>query len=159
MEIYSDFAECEVLIDRMPALWEVIAPLHRVQNDLCISSSRELVRQLEVDLPRSIVVDATGRRFLHASELMRSTPLGRFCTQAVLALPCEWLLIRMGLVVCGSEAPEPMYVSLLDNGSSVSVKKKVGLREWMNGTARGELDIDVHVDGPAKLIAFTFRRS
>lgn len=145
----------------MPRSWEVVLPLFELTRDLGMSSSRALEKQLGIDLPRSCVF-VYGRRVITPREVIRATRLGRFCTQAVLAPPVEWLLLHMGLIaheVSDDDEPLPMVATISQGGRCVHVAKRLGLREWMSETSRGRVLIEVYADETARQSAYRFTLS
>lgn len=142
----------------MPRSWEVVLPLVELTRDLGMQSSRALEKQLGIDLPRSCVF-VHGRRATTPKEVIRATRLGRFCTQAVLAPPVEWLLLRMGLVaheVSDDGESLPMVATVSQGGRCVHVAKRLGLREWMSETPRGRVLVEVYADETARQSAYRF---
>ena len=81
-------------------------------------------RQLTIDLPRSEVRGPDGVRVWNADDVVRHTPHGRFCTQAVCAPILEWFM-NAGLYA--REIPvgyHPLRVRILSCGS-VKVTKRL----------------------------------
>lgn len=160
MEVLTDPSEMEYDFRRMPSTWELVLPISKIANDLGMDTSRALQKQLAVDLPRSFVV-VHGVRATTPSEVMRATRLGRFCTQAVLAPPIEWLLFRMMLIAHEPAAHEeeqhtPMPMIVFVEHQSVHVIKRLCLREWMNEVSCGEVLLEFYADEASGLCSYKF---
>lgn len=92
--------------------------------DLGMPTFRAIQRQLNVDLPRSIVrVD--GIRTIDPQRVFRGTMFPRLCTQAALAPIIEWLL-HAGYVAHESKMP---LVITVDHGN-VRLQKMLAIRKW-----------------------------
>lgn len=74
----------------------------------------DIVRQLAADLPRSMVVDTTGKRFDEYHELRLHTHHIRFCTQCALAPIVEWFHVSNIVLL---ECATPLHVVVGDGGS------------------------------------------
>ena len=160
MDVLAHPSEMDCRVECMPHSWEVVLPLAQLSQDLGMRGARALERQLGVDLPRSLVF-VHGRRATTPREVMRATRLGRLCTQAVLAPPVEWLLLRMGLIAhevasCSQEAALPMTAAISHGGRCVHVTKRLALREWMSDVPRGRVLIELHADETAGQTAYRF---
>ena len=155
MDVLGCPSEMGPRLDRMSSAWEVVLPLAPLARDLGMDTSRALQKQLDVDLPRSYVL-VDGRRAIAPSEVMRATHLGRFCTQAVLAPPVEWLLLRMGLIAHEPPSSLPMIAVVAEAGRRVHVSKRLALREWMSEAARGEVLVEFDADERAGQCAYRF---
>lgn len=86
--------------------------------------AHELSKQLTIDLPRSDVRGPDGARVWNADDVLRDTPHGRFCTQAVCAPILEWF---MNAGLHAREIPigyHPLRVRILSCGS-VKVTKRL----------------------------------
>lgn len=107
---------------------ELIVPRRCYETYLGMRSSHELSKQLTIDLPRSDVRGPDGTRVWNADDVLRGTPHGRFCTQAVCAPILEWFM-NAGLYA--REIPtghHPLRVRILPCGSvTVSKRLMVGM--------------------------------
>lgn len=121
---------------------DVVVPLWRYDADLGMPTRRYIVRQLEVDVPRSVVL-VNGRRVRRASDVLRATAYPRLCTQAVLAPPVEWLC-RAGFVAHEVHPLQPMVVDV--RCALLRVSKRLGLRRMDDGRHCGVVDILLHAD-------------
>ena len=160
MDVLAHPSEMECRVECMPGSWEIILPLAQLSQDLGMQSARALEKQLNLDLPRSCVF-IHGRRATTPKQVTRATRLGRFCTQAVLAPPVEWLLLRMGLIA--HEIPStleeealPMVATVSHGGKCVHVTKRLGVREWMSETTSGRVLVEVFADETAGQSAYRF---
>ena len=122
--------------------WEAVTPLRAFEADLGMTARGEVRRQLERDLPRSVVL-VDGRRVLDADAVLGATRLGRLCTQAALAPAVEQLL-RAGLVAHERPYGGPMIVHVR-RGGDVDVVKSLGVRDW-RGSWAGTLQVALHAD-------------
>lgn len=103
---------------------ELIVPRRCYERYIGMRGASEMKRQLDVDLPRSDVRGPNGARLVHAEDVARHTPYGRFCTQAVCAPILEWL---MSAGLHAREIPtgyHPLKVHILPCGS-VTVSKRL----------------------------------
>lgn len=108
-----DGCECEILFG--PGEYEAA---------LGYRTRRAVMAQLTRDVPRSVVVDARGRRIESARACADRTPHAAACTQAVFVPLLEWMH-AFGILV--SEVPHqrhPMQVTLSDGGD-VCVSKRL----------------------------------
>lgn len=103
---------------------ELIVPRRCYDAYLGMRRAHELSKQLTIDLPRSEVHGPDGARVWNADDVIRDTPHGRFCTQAVCAPILEWFM-NAGLYA--REIPtgyHPLRVRILSCGS-VKVTKRL----------------------------------
>lgn len=103
---------------------ELIVPRRCYDAYLGMRRAHELSKQLTIDLPRSEVRGPDGARVWNADDVLRETPHGRFCTQAVCAPILEWFM-NAGLYA--REIPtgyHPLRVRILSCGS-VKVTKRL----------------------------------
>lgn len=103
---------------------ELIVPRRCYDTYLGMRRMHELSKQLTIDLPRSDVRGPDGERVWNADDVLRDTPHGRFCTQAVCAPILEWFM-NAGLYA--REIPtgyHPLRVRILSCGS-VTVTKRL----------------------------------
>lgn len=134
-----------------------------VTYELGMRTRAALLRQLRVDLPRSVVV-VRGQPTKDAREVLRWACEPRMCTQAALATPVEFLL-RAGLLAHEPAAPEPMRVVVEASG-------QVHVEKWMEWTPlpttgllragappRGRVRITVAADARAVVVGLELRRT
>ena len=134
---------------------EVVVPLREYDSDLGMRTWRAMLRQLDADLPRSVVM-VRGRRASTARDVCSVASHPRLCTQAVLAPPVEWL-IRAGVVAHEPEAGRwPMVVET--DGAITVVRKRLGLRSCESGERMGEADVQVHADASHGAVVVTITR-
>lgn len=133
---------------------EVVLRLRAYDADLGMRTRGALRRQLDVDLPRSVVL-VRGRRARTAGEVCAAASHPRLCTQAVLAPPVEWL-VRAGVVAHEpEEGRRPMVVEA--DGAITRVRKRLGLRSAEGGEALGVMDVGVHADAAHDAVVVTFQ--
>ena len=117
---------------------------------------RDVARQLSIDLPRSSVVDARGRRFEDHVELRRRTSHARFCTQCALAPVVEWFhLSNIMLMECAT----PLRVVVSDSGALTVCKSFRAFHH--NGVLHVpsetvHLDVQLDVDDAYVLVSIRF---
>lgn len=105
---------------------DCVFSLAAYEADLGMKTRLAVRRQLDVDLPRSLV-HVQGKRVLTSPEVLRATSHPKLCTQAVLAPVVEWYLNAQ---IVAYDAREPMHVSIDYGGTQVQIVKKLGLRTW-----------------------------
>ena len=104
---------------------ELIIPLWKYDADLGMRTRAAVHRQLQVDVPRSIVM-IDGDRTGDALDVYRTVSHPRLCTQAVLAPPLEWL-IRSGVMI--HELRGGIFPMVVDvKGSLIRVCKRLGMQ-------------------------------
>jgi hypothetical protein len=134
---------------------EVVLPLREYDSDLGMRTRRAVRRQLDVDLPRSVVM-VRGRRASTSSDVVSSASHPRLCTQAVLAPPVEWM-IRAGAVAHEPEEGRwPMVVEA--DGAITRVRKRLGIRCYESGERIGEVDVHVHADALHGAVVVTIHK-
>ena len=134
---------------------EVVLPLREYDSDLGMRTRRAVRRQLDVDLPRSVVM-VRGRRASTSSDVVSSASHPRLCTQAVLAPPVEWM-IRAGAVAHEPEEGRwPMVVEA--DGAITRVRKRLGIRCRESGERMGEVDVHVHADALHGAVVVTIHK-
>lgn len=134
---------------------EVVLPLREYDSDLGMRTRRAVRRQLDVDLPRSVVM-VRGRRASTSSDVVSSASHPRLCTQAVLAPPVEWM-IRAGAVAHEPEEGRwPMVVEA--DGAITRVRKRLGIRCCESGERMGEVDVHVHADALHGAVVVTIHK-
>lgn len=98
-------------------------------SDLGLASREALLRQLAVDLPRS-VVRVDGARTTCPWRVARTARYPALCTQAALAPPCEWMLLH-GYVACEPRRDRAaMEVDVWARGGGVCARKRLLVRSW-----------------------------
>ena len=104
---------------------ELVMPLQKYDGDLGMRTRAAVRRQLEADVPRSLVL-IDGSQAKGAADVVRAASHPRMCTQAVLAPPVEWLM-RAGLVAHELHGGVfPMVVEV--GGGLIRVFKRLGIR-------------------------------
>ena len=121
---------------------DVELPLFEYERDLGMPTEAALLKQLDIDLPRSIV-RLRGERVRSAARVVDAMRAPRLCTQAALAPVVEFLL-HAGVIA--HELPEPRGPCVADvDGPSTVVRKRLGLRDW-DGVALGAATVTLLAD-------------
>lgn len=136
-----------------PGECDVVLPA--AAYDLGLRTRRELRKQLAVDLPRSAVT-VGGDACRSVDRVIREASNPRFCTQAVLAPPLEWLLEHGFLAhEAGGGA---MKVAVAADGS-VCVCKTLGLTTLASApTSCGAVCISVQTCADSVVVGFSLVR-
>lgn len=143
---------CDTTVPRTGSC-DVVLSLSDFERRLGMPTPHAVRRQLRVDVLRSVVL-VDGEQAATADEVLRATRMPRLCTQAVLALPVEWLMER-GLVA--HESHLPMIVSARGK-KHLTVVKRLNLRTW-EGEPRGAVQVLVTADADQDLVVVTLERT
>ena len=122
--------------------------------DLGMRTRRELRKQLQLDLPRSIV-SVEGMRVGKVDDVLQAALHPRICTQAALAPPLEWLLPHGLLAHEVGGGAFPMMADVDENGV-VTVTKRLGIRKWGHTQSPcGHVTICIKAYAEVVVIGFT----
>lgn len=124
-------------------------------SDLGMPSRSNVLRQLEVDLPRCVVT-MDGRRTFDALDAMRRCPFPRMATQAVLAPVVEWF-VSNDVVVHEDPENRAMSVEVDTARRGVLVKKSFVARDW-SGEFLTRVRVRVDVSAPSDAVIVSLRR-
>ena len=127
---------------------EIVLPLATYDADLGMRTRAAVRRQLDADVPRSVVL-VDDVRVKSTDEVLKAASHPRLCTQAVLAPPVEWLL-RSGMVVHELRGSFPMVVDVRRDVTHVS--KLLGVCTWDFESRRGVLSCDIHADARCGMV-------
>lgn len=130
---------CDVDLDVTSFRDEYVFPLRTYEAQLGMTSTSGVLKQLCLDVPRSLVY-VDGARVTAGEEVLHRCFLPRFCTQTVFAPVVEWFLKKNVLL---HELNGPVVVDVHDRGRTVRVEKWLGMMTW-NGTSFGSCRIRIH---------------
>lgn len=103
---------------------DITASLAAYERDLGFASHMSVQKQLEIDVPRSVVV-VDGRRVRCGDAVWRATAHPSLCTQAVVAPAIEWMMAS-GVHVHELRGHNPLIVDV--RSGVTRVWKKLGHR-------------------------------
>lgn len=130
---------CDIDLDTTSPRDEYVFPLKLYESQLGMASTSGVLRQLCLDVPRSLVY-VDGKRVTMGEEILHRCFLPRFCTQTVFAPVVEWF-VKKDIIL--HEMYGPVLVEVNNQGRTVCVEKWLGMMTW-NGTSFGSCRIQIH---------------
>lgn len=129
---------------------EIVLSLDEYEGDLGMRRARAVRKQLDLDVPRS-VVHVCGTRVWSANEVLLRARHPRMCTQAVLAPVLEWFARQN---VIAHEIGAPMHVDV--SPPTTTVRKRLGLLQEAADTKQLAVDVCITARAPWVLVSLTF---